>query len=297
MALMKAAFKIKFMWLYWGGNAKNSDFWLCVPLNLHLPDVAKITVTLARKTTKIHHLKKSMSHKTRYLKLPFFFDVRRLNEDLSKIREAEWIAHVNTAAYENDWSCVPLRSLDGRSDHILCLPNVDYEDTDILGRCPYFQEVIDTFECEKTSVRLMALGAGSRIKMHTDKGTSFEDGMARLHIPIVTTPEVCFTVEDEDIHFSAGNAWYLNANCLHGVNNESKHPRIHLMLDCIVNPWLEKVFLDAGFVPNAPPKYGDPSINDKNVGAIISSLIAMNDEPAKQMAKRLIAMQKSGTSS
>lgn len=238
-----------------------------------------------------------MTHKTRYLKLPFFFDICRLNKDLEQIRKADWIEHFNTAAYENEWSCVPLRSLNGRPDHILSLPDVHYEDTDILERCPYFQEVINTFECETMSVRLMALGAGSRIKMHTDKGTSFEDGIARLHVPIVTTPDICFTIEDEEVHFSAGHTWYLNADCLHGVNNKSQNPRIHLMLDCIVNPWLEKVFLNAGFVPNAPPKYGDPSINDGNVAAIISSLIAMNSEPAKQLAERLIAMQKSGTTS
>ncbi|MGZ8182470.1 MAG: aspartyl/asparaginyl beta-hydroxylase domain-containing protein [Methylobacter sp.] len=246
---------------------------------------------------KIHYIKKPMPHKTRYLKLPFFFDVRRLNEDLAKIREAEWVAHFNTAAYENDWSCVPLRSLDGRPDHIMSLSGVHYEDTGILERCPYFQEVINTFECEKTSVRLMALGAGSRINMHTDKGTSFEDGMARLHVPIVTAPEVCFTIEEEDIHFSAGNTWYLNANCLHGVNNESKNPRVHLMLDCIVNPWLETVFRDAGFEPDDEPKYGDPSINDENVAAIISSLIAMDTEVGRQMAGRLAAIQKSDAQS
>lgn len=236
-----------------------------------------------------------MPHNTRYLKLPFFFDICRLNEDLEKIRDAEWIEHFNTAAYENEWRCVPLRSLDGRQDHILSLSDVHYKDTNILKRCPYFQEAIDTFECEKTSVRLMELGAGSQIKMHKDKGTLFEDGMARLHVPIITTPDICFTIEDEEVHFAAGHTWYLNADCLHGVSNKSQKPRIHLMLDCIVNPWLERIFLDAGFIANERPKYGDPSINDGNVGAIISSLIAMNNEPAKQMAERLIAIQKSGT--
>ncbi len=235
-----------------------------------------------------------MPYKTKYCQLPFSFDTGRLNDDLKQIRETDWLDHFNTSAYDNVWRCVPLRSVDGKSDHIQSLSDKHYKDTDILKRCPYFQEVIDSFECEKTSVRLMALGAGSQIKMHTDKGTSFEDGIARLHIPIVTTPDICFTIEDEEIHFSAGFTWYLNAGCLHGVRNKSLTPRIHLMLDCIVNPWLENVFQEAGFIPRAKPKYGDPSINDKNVGTIIASLIAMNNEPAKQMAARLIAIQKSG---
>lgn len=235
-----------------------------------------------------------MTHKTRYLKLPFFFDVCRLNEDLAKIREAEWLGHFNTTAYENDWRCVPLRSLDGREDHILSLSDAHYQDTPILGRCPYFQEVIDTFECEKTSVRLMALGPESRIKMHKDKGTSFEHGMARLHVPIVTAPEILFTIEDEDIHFAAGHAWYLNANCLHGVNNESNNPRIHLMLDCLVNPWLEKVFHDAGFEPDEAPKYGNPSINDENVADVIAGLMASNTEAGRQLAERLAVIRQAG---
>ena len=235
-----------------------------------------------------------MLHKTRYLKLPHSFDLARLKEDLAEIREEDWVDHFNSAAYENEWRCVSLRSVQGRADHIISLPDTNYADTAILGRCPYFREVIDTFECEKTSVRLMALGAGSLIKMHTDRGTSFEDGMARLHIPIVTSHEVCFSIEDEEVHFSAGHTWYLNANCRHGVRNDSPHPRIHLMLDCPANPWLEKLFLDAGFVPDEKPKYGDPSINDGNVAAIIASLKVMEGGAGKQLAQKLAAIRDAG---
>ncbi|MGZ5018300.1 MAG: hypothetical protein ACXV8U_21230 [Methylobacter sp.] len=68
------------------------------------------------------------------------------------------------------------------------------------------------------------------------------------------------------------------------------------MLDCIVNTWLEKVFLDASFEPNGASKYGAPSINDQNVGAIISGLIATNTEVGRQMAEKLAAIQKSDAS-
>lgn len=231
--------------------------------------------------------------KTRYLRLPFTFDVARLNVDLAQIDETEWIAHANTDAYDKDWSCVPLRSVDGRTDHILSLPGMRYADTDLLARCSYFREVIDLFECEKTSIRLMAMGAGSRIKPHRDAGTSFGDGIARLHIPVVTTPEVLFTVDGEDIHFSAGHAWYLNANCLHSVYNGSPQPRIHLMLDCIVNPWLTQMFQGAGFEPEDDAKYGDSSIDDDNVEAIIANLMAMGNDTGKQLAAKLAAIRDS----
>ena len=229
--------------------------------------------------------------RTRYLRLPFLFDIPRLNGDLEKIDEKMWIAHVNTAAYAGEWRCVPLRSVDGRSDHILSLPDMLYDDTAILDRCPYFREVIDSFECDKTSVRLMAMAPGSRIMMHRDPGTSFEDGVVRLHVPIVTAPKVLFTVEDEDVHFSAGHTWYLNANCLHGVRNESARPRIHLMLDCIANPWLEQIFLDAGFEPDEKPKYGDPAITDGNVTEVIAGLQALDTQAGRELAAQLTAIR------
>ena len=232
-----------------------------------------------------------MLHKTCFLKLPYSFDIARLKNDLAKIEEIDWIAHFNTSAYENEWRCVPLRSMQGRTDHIISLSDVPYADTTLLDRCPYFREVIDTFQCEKMSVRLMAMGPGSRIKMHKDQGTSFEDGIARLHVPIVTTPEVCFSIDDEKVHFAAGHTWYLNASCLHGVRNDSPDPRIHLMLDCLVNPWLEKLFLDAGFEPDGKPKYGDPSINDHNVADIIASLAALKDGAGMQLAAKLAAIR------
>nr|HQT25981.1 aspartyl/asparaginyl beta-hydroxylase domain-containing protein [Burkholderiales bacterium] len=229
--------------------------------------------------------------KTRYLRLPFSFDVVRLKDDVSKIHDGEWIVHANDAAYDMEWRCAPLRSVEGRADHILSLPGMRYEDTALLSRCQYIREVIDAFECEKTSVRLMALAPGSRINPHRDSGTSFEEGLARLHIPIVTAPEALFTIEGEEVHFPAGRAWYLNACCLHGVHNGSRQPRIHLMLDCVVNPWLEAIFLNAGFESGAKPKYEDASINDENVGAIIASLMDMDGETGKKLSGKLAAIR------
>lgn len=229
----------------------------------------------------------------KFLRLPFVFDVVRLGADLMKIGEEEWIDHFNSEAYERAWRCVPLHSFEGRRNHILSLSNVDYRDTEILHRCPYFREVIDVFRCRKTSVRLMSLGPGGLIRPHRDRGTSLESGLARLHVPVLTSPEAVFTLDGEDVHFSAGNTWYLNADCLHGAKNESSRPRIHLMLDCIVNPWLEKIFRDAGFEPGAGTKYGDPAIDDANVQEVASRLREMNSVTATQIATRLIAISES----
>lgn len=231
--------------------------------------------------------------KTRYRRLPLSFDVVRLNADLAQIRETEWIAHFNTAAYDKDWRCAPLRSVGGAADHIMSLPDMPYAGTPLLERCAYFREVLARFECEITSARLMSMGPGCCIKPHRDNGTAFEDGVARLHIPIATAPEVLFTIEGEEVHFSAGHTWYLNADSLHGVYNGSPQPRIHLMLDCLVNPWLEQIFIESGFLPEKKSIYGDTSINDDNVEAIIANLMAMGGETGKQLAATLAGRRNS----
>ncbi|MGE5467319.1 MAG: aspartyl/asparaginyl beta-hydroxylase domain-containing protein [Ignavibacteria bacterium] len=224
---------------------------------------------------------------TKALRLPLNFDVARLEQDLDRIEADEWVDHFNTAAYERRWSCVPLRSIGGRADHIVSTDGPGYEDTPILARCPYFREVIDSFRCDKTSVRLMALEAGGIIKEHVDFGTCFEDGIVRLHVPIRTTPEVVFIVEGEEIHFDAGATWYLNAGARHGVRNGSGIRRVHLMLDCISNAWLESMLGEAGFVTEPPPKYGDRSITDVNVDSVIAALRAMQTTAGAAMADRL----------
>ncbi|MBC3873671.1 aspartyl/asparaginyl beta-hydroxylase domain-containing protein [Undibacterium flavidum] len=225
-----------------------------------------------------------------HLKLPMSFDVQLLQKDLARAAETNWIRHFNTRDYEKEWSCIPLRSVDGRDDHILPLDNANFQDTEILRQCPYFQYVIAQFACEKTSIRLMSLEAGGEIKEHRDQGTSFEDGITRLHIPIQTTSQVLFRLDGTDVHFSAGDTWYLNANCLHGVRNHSPQARVHLMLDCISNDWLHQLFLDAGWVAPAAPRYPDPNINDANVADVIAALRRSSQASALTLANELEAI-------
>lgn len=224
---------------------------------------------------------------TPYLKLPFAFDVARLQDDLRRVASTEWIRHFNTSAYETGWSCVPLRSVDGRTDHIMPVESGRFEDTAILARCPHLRHAIEQFQCEKTSIRLMGLEAGAVIHEHRDAGGALEDGLTRLHIPVQTSPLATYRIEGEEVHFSAGDAWYLNASCLHGAHNRSAQARIHLMIDCVTNPWLTQLFLSAGGVLREGPPYGDPSIHDGNVLQVIAALRASSHATAARLASQL----------
>jgi hypothetical protein len=185
------------------------------------------------------------------IKLPFTFDADRLKQDARGISESEWVAHFNTAVYEGDWSGVALRSVGGLSDKLYPDPmaTASYTDTDLLARCPYIQQVLATFECSLTAVRILRLRAGATIREHRDYKLGYEDGEVRIHIPIQTAPEVSFFLDGCEIPMGEGEAWYLNLNLPHRAQNNSSADRLHLVLDCVVNDWLTESLLAAEFQP------------------------------------------------
>lgn len=191
-----------------------------------------------------------MSHKRietgpiKKLKLPFEFDISRLQADMQCIEESAWIRHYNKADYNGSWTSLALFSKDGTSssiyasmDHTLTL-----KATEIMNVCAYFQEVLDTFKFEKTAVRLMRLDAGAVIKPHRDHALGYEDGEFRLHIPIATNPDVHFILDGQRIIMNEGTCWYINANEEHAVTNNGTTDRIHLVIDGKRNSWTDSIF-------------------------------------------------------
>ena len=182
------------------------------------------------------------------LRLPLSFDPDRLKADLALVQPDEWTPHFNTSYYEGDWSGVALRAVGGRAGQLYPDPTATtrFADTPILDRCPYFQEVLAAFQCPLTSARLLRLAAGSSIREHKDYKLGYEDGELRVHVPIVTNADVAFFLEDERVIMGEGEAWYLDLNLRHRVDNQSATDRIHLVIDCVVDDWLRGLFAGAG---------------------------------------------------
>jgi hypothetical protein len=178
------------------------------------------------------------------LRLPFSFDPHRLKADLTHIQLSEWVDHFNKSIYEGDWSGIALRSVGGEPMKLYPDPTATavFADTTILARCPYYQTVLATLQCPLTAVRLLRLRAGSSIREHQDYRLGYEDGEVRLHIPVVTNPDVAFFLAGEYVQMAEGECWYLNVNLPHRVENQSNTDRIHLVIDCVVNDWLAQFF-------------------------------------------------------
>lgn len=181
---------------------------------------------------------------TKYLKFPIQFDAERLVQDLSRVMEDKWIPHFNTGGYVGNWNAISLYAKDGNEQNIFAhLPNnVSISETPLMKECPYFKEVIDYFKFPILSVRLLRLEVGAEIKPHTDYELGYEDGQFRLHIPIVTNPDIEFILAGEHLTMLPGECWYTNVNFVHSVANRGTIDRVHLVIDGVRNEWTDELF-------------------------------------------------------
>lgn len=232
----------------------------------------------------------------RYARLTLQFDVSLLQHELA-ICAASWTKHFNTGYYTGDWSGIPLRSPKGEN-HIISAGHAgseEFADEPILEQLTYTRSVIDAIRTPKSSVRYLRLTPGSEIKPHKDYDLVFWDGFVRLHIPIITNDKVEFLLEGEAINMQEGECWFADFSKTHSVANRGKTDRVHLVIDCQVNDWLKKLFMEAGIIDEGecPPTEMD-SYDSTTKLLIIEQLEAQGTEKALEIAAKMRESRKSG---
>lgn len=228
-----------------------------------------------------------MDKLVRSIKFPFVFDKEQLVIDTNKIIKREWVAHYNTMDYSGKWTSIALMAKDGKSTNITAFSNNTEAliSTDVLEFCNYFKDILNGFLFEKTAVRLLNLGSGAEIKPHTDHCLGYENGMFRLHIPIITNSNVIFILDGQRLIMNEGECWYLNANFTHSVKNGGDNDRIHLVIDGIRNEWTDNIFLKEATIGQFTMPA--PVINEDQKKLIIAELERMNLPIAKELIKNL----------
>jgi hypothetical protein len=180
------------------------------------------------------------------LRLPLEFDPARLAAEMAKFSSAQWTKHFIKQNYDGDWSVIALRCPAGETHPVRMIysdpTRSDYVDTPMLAGCPYFQEVLNAFGCPLNAVRLMRLAPGSVIKEHRDYTLSIEQGLVRMHIPVVTNEGVDFRLNGTRVAMPAGSCWYLRLCDPHVVTNQGAGDRVHMVIDGVVNEWLVALF-------------------------------------------------------
>lgn len=223
----------------------------------------------------------------RSIKFPMVFDVEKLQSDLAKIINKNWTDHYNTNDYSGKWTSIALMSESGKSDAIFASVNSNEKlvATEILNSCTYFKEILDGFLFEKTAVRLLQLAVGAEVKPHSDNCLGYEDGSFRLHIPIITNPEVEFILDGKRLVMSEGECWYIDANFIHSVANRGSHDRIHLVIDGERNEWTDALF----YKEASQDEFVKPArtMSEEQKQLMMAELSRMNTPAANEILKDL----------
>lgn len=177
---------------------------------------------------------------TARVRLPLAFDAARLAHDADDIDAALWAPHFNRALFRGHWSGVTLRGKGAR-----LYPNPydsdPVEDLPMLEHCSAVRDLLRHVACETTSVRFLRLGPDSEIYEHRDYDLTPEGGEARLHVCIRTNPDVTFFVDGASVDMRPGDCWYLDVSRPHRVVNRGEADRLHLVIDCLANDWLNEL--------------------------------------------------------
>lgn len=184
----------------------------------------------------------------RWAKLDVPVDLASIRKEVAGL-PARWTAHFQKSHTVGDWTVLPLRTLGGDADEALPFAlgtsSREYRATPLLAQCPAVARFIDALGAPVMSARLLKLAPGATIKAHRDPDLAFESGEARLHVPILTNPDVEFLIDGQRVAMEAGTCWYINANLRHQVANRGSSDRIHLVVDCAVDDGMRRLFARA----------------------------------------------------
>ena len=159
-----------------------------------------------------------------FYRLPVRFDAERLRAEAAALPAGAWADHPNEI--EGNSSVRLISAGGGENDDVngVMLP------TPHLQQCPYMVQVLASFGVVWSRSRLMRLQPHAVVPEHADINYHWFNRV-RLHIPVLTRPEVQFHCDGQVVHMAAGEAWVFDNWRRHRVDNPTDDIRIHLVAD------------------------------------------------------------------
>ena len=161
-----------------------------------------------------------------FIRLPLSFDAARLAEEVRGMPAHAWQAH--PLGYPGN-SAVPLISVKGEANDVFAGPMAE---TVWLKQAPYLRQVLGSFGVVFGRSRLMGLAGGTEVPLHSDINYHWFTRV-RIHVPVITYPEVAFHCHDQVVHVAAGEAWIFDNWKVHRVVNPTHQLRVHLVADTL----------------------------------------------------------------
>ena len=159
-----------------------------------------------------------------FYRLPVRFDVDRLRAEVEALPGESWTRH--PSEYEGNTAARLITVGSTQND----LVGGEMQPTPALLASPYLQQVLASFGTVWSRSRLMRIAGGGSVPEHSDMNHHWFYRV-RVHIPVITRPEVRFHCGDQSVHMAAGEAWIFDNWRKHKVLNPASEARIHLVAD------------------------------------------------------------------
>ncbi|NMO18464.1 aspartyl/asparaginyl beta-hydroxylase domain-containing protein [Pyxidicoccus fallax] len=182
------------------------------------------------------------------IRLPRTYDAARMQAELRHLEALRRVSAGYAGEANHAWESLCLMAprqgpLEGAGHRRPAgSPDEDAVPTEALARAPYLAGILEELPCPKRLVRLMSLGPGGIISEHRDEFVSFQDGLLRLHIPVVTHPDVDFFIDHQRCDWREGEFWYGDFSRPHSGHNRSQVTRVHLVMDVKVDDFVLSLF-------------------------------------------------------
>ncbi len=162
-----------------------------------------------------------------FIRLPLAFDARRLAAEVAQFSAGDWRPHPQ--GHAGNWA-LPLVALGGNPlDDGVAGP---MRPTPHLARCPYLRQALAALSAPLGRTRLMKLDARAEATRHVDINYYWQQRV-RVHVPIVTFPEVEFICGEAATRMAEGECWIFDTWRMHNVLNPTSGERIHLVADTV----------------------------------------------------------------
>jgi quercetin dioxygenase-like cupin family protein len=161
---------------------------------------------------------------TEFIRLPWRFEAARMAEEIRCLPESAWMPHPDGTPGN---TAVALISRGGGDNDQF---RGAMQPTRHLLQCEYLQQVIASFGEVFGRSRLMRLAPGAEVVPHVDFHHHWHNHL-RVHIPVITNPQVLFYCGERHVNMQAGECWIFDSWRRHRVVNGGSEARVHLVID------------------------------------------------------------------
>jgi uncharacterized protein (TIGR03032 family) len=166
------------------------------------------------------------------VRLPLTVEADVLAAELAALDESCWRAHPEGAPGN---TALPVLAREGDPDDDSTIGPM--APTPVLDALPYTRQVLAALDSTIGRTRFMRIEHETELTSHVDINYYWWNHL-RVHFPVVSTPDVAFTVGDESVHMAPGEAWVFDTWRPHRVDNPADRARIHLVVDTVGGPTL-----------------------------------------------------------